>query len=719
MRLSICLRAARASSTRIFTSKLLAGVSAAVLSLAAAPVAAQTASDVETITVTATRSATALGNVPESVSLLTAEQIANTPAQGLDDILRNLPGMSLNEIGPDVGHPTAYNEGMRGLPTTETRMLVMVDGVPVNDPFFGYIQWNRIPLNDIQRVEIVRGGGSPLWGNTAMGGVVNVITRSPSIDELDLEAAGGSYGSYRTSLYGSYADTDWVKLSANAAFAGTDGYQTTPAQWTSYGTPNFRAPVYTPTSDSAQNIAARADFAPSEDLTGFLDVHYHEDQQYLSTPIGLDRQHIWTYAGGVTKTFGADTTLAATFFHDDSDFLTNNPHLITPTLEYNSNIHTTDVSDNGASIILSQKFGAIVPNVNIGMDFHEISGADHANYYLTSGALAAPTIVGGGDQLFLAGFAQAQVKPIAPLLIMASLRYQYYRSSNGVDTFPPGFGTIPEHEYYRFTPRVDGRYEINDDFALRGAYYQSFRAPTLDQLYRTYADTTAGIYEGNPFLVPETLEGEEVGLDFNRPGLRSQFTFYNSTITNLITQRNLDPSEYPTILGVTCGYDPATYQYLSCTRNINSASAVARGFEAEVNWEVGYGFTTNLSYTYADSHYTSNPANPASVGERLEGVPMHNAGVGLTYTDLSGWQITTVLRYLSKSYGDAVPSDGLIQNAHFVTDASASYPVTEKLQAFVQVQNLFDKRYIASNGGGVPILGTPFEVMSGVRLKVD
>jgi outer membrane receptor protein involved in Fe transport len=698
-------------SARVFTTILFSAA-------AVTPVCAQAVTDVETVTVTATRSATALANVPESVSVVTAAQIANTPAQGLDDVLRNLPGMTLNEIGPDVGHPTAYNESMRGLPTTETRMLVMVDGVPVNDPFFGYIQWNRIPLDNIERVEIVRGGGSPLWGNTAMGGVVNVITRAPQADELNLSASAGSYGSYDTSLHGSYADEDWVKLSVNAAFTGTDGYQTTPASWTSFGTPNLRSPVYTPTSDSAQNVGARADFAPRADLSGFLDVHYHEDQQYLSTPIGLDRQHIWTYAGGVAKTFGADTTLTATLFHDDSNFLTNNPHLLTFTTEYNSNVHTTDASDNGASIILSQKFGALVPNINIGADFHEITGSDHANYYATSGALAAPTIVGGGNQLFLAGFAQAQVKPIEPLLIMASLRYQYYSSSNGVDTFPPGFGTLPDRKYYRFTPRVDGRYQFDDEFALRGAYYQSFRAPTLDQLYRTYADTTAGIFEGNPFLLPETLEGEEIGLDFNRPGLRSQFTFYNSTISNLITQRNLDPSEYPSVLGVTCGYDAATFTFLSCTRNINSASAVARGFEAEVNWDIGSGFSTNLTYTYADSHYTANPADPAAVGERLEGVPMHNAGASLTYADPAGWQITTILRYLSKSYGDAIPADGLIQNAHFVTDVSASYPVTEKLQVFVQAQNLFDKHYIASNGGGVPILGTPFEVMSGLRLKV-
>lgn len=720
MRLPVVTRAARPSSAlpspRL--ARVLLGGACAVVSLLSVA-SAQELPDVETVTVTATRGATALADVPESVSVLTGEEIVATPAQGLDDVLRDLPGMTLNEIGPDVGHPTAYNEGMRGLPTTETRMLVMVDGVPVNDPFFGYIQWNRIPLDDIARVEVVRGGGSPLWGNTAMGGVVNVITRPPTRDALDLSAAGGSYGSYDTSLFGTYADMDWAKFSLNASATGTDGYQTTPASWSSYGAQSLRSPVYTPTSDAAQNVALRADLAPAPDLTGFLDVTWHRDEQYLSTPIGLDRQSIWTYSGGATKNFGADTTLSLTFFHDDSDFLTDNPHLLTFTTEYNSNVHTTDVSDNGASLILDQNLGAIVPELSMGADFHEISGSDHANYFLTAGTLAAPTIVGGGDQLFLAGFVQTRIVPISRLEIMASLRYQYYRSANGVDTFPPAFTAVPDRDYDRFTPRVDARYRIDDDFALRGAYYQSFRAPTLDELYRTYADTTAGIYEGNPLLQPETLEGEEVGLDFNRPGLRSQFTLYNSTISNLITQRNLVPSEYPGILGVTCGYDAATYTYLSCTRNINAASAVARGFEAEVNWDIGGGFSTNLTYTYADSHYTANPVDPAAVGERLEGVPMHNGGAGLTYLDTAGWQVTTILRYLSKSYGDPIPSDGLVQNEHFVVDLSASYPVTDRLELFTKIQNLFDRRYIASNGGGVPILGTPFEAMGGVRLKIE
>ncbi len=306
-------------------------------------------------------------------------------------------------------------------------------------------------------------------------------------------------------------------------------------------------------------MSLRGDFSPAADISGFVDVTYGEDKQILSTPIGLDKQRIWTYSGGLTKSFGDDTSLPAAFFHDDNNFVPNNPHLLTFTTEYNSNTHTTTASDNGASLVLTQKWDGWLRRVNIGGDFHEIFGRDLANYYAPSGVPAAPTITGGGDQLFLAGFGQAQLVPIDALEIMAILRYQYYQSSDGIDTFPPGFAAIPDVNKYRFTPRVDARYRLDDELALRGAYYQSFRTPTLDQLYRTYADTTAGIYEGNPFLKPETLEGEEVGLDYNLPGLSSQFTLYTSKISNLITQRNLDPSEFPDILGVNCGFDPVDF----------------------------------------------------------------------------------------------------------------------------------------------------------------
>ena len=395
----------------------------------------------------------------------------------------------------------------------------------------------------------------------------------------------------------------------------------------------------------------------------------------LSTPIGDDSQRVWTYSGELKKTLGGGASITVAAFHDDSHFVTNNPHLLSFTTEYNSNVHTTPVSDTGGSLVWSQDLPTILKSYTLGVDVHSIAGADYADYYLPSGQLAAPTIVGGGKQLFVGGFAQVRLEPIRGLEMLASVRYQYYRNYDGTDTFPPATGAIPASTTYSTDPRVNVRYALNDNFALRGAYYQSFRAPTLDQLYRTFADTTAGIFEGNPFLRPETLEGGEVGLDFNRPGFRSQITAYSTTVNNLVTQRNLAPAEFPTSLGVVCGFDPSTFAFLTCTRNINAAAAVARGIEVEADWDVGSGVTAGLAYTYADSHYTSNPEDPTAVGERLEGVPMHNVSGHVAYQAPAGWRVATALRWVSMSYGDAHPADGQIQNAHFVMDVSGSYPL--------------------------------------------
>jgi len=691
----------------------------AMTAIAGASSYAADSSSIPEIVVTATRTALPLAEVPASVSVITSTQILDTPAQGLDDILQQVPGMTLNMIGPDVGHPTAYNEAMRGLPPTNTRMLVLLDGVPVNDPGFGYIQWNRIPLDNIDQVEIVRGGGSPLWGNGALGGVVNVITRAPNTQELLIDSSGGSYGTYQTSAYGAYLPTDAIRLSANAAFSGTNGYQTTPASWNSFGTTTLRAPVYTPTTFDAKNGELRGDLDLPDDFTAWAKVNYHENHQVLSTPIGDDFQHVWTYTGEVKRTFTEGSSLELTVFHDDSNFVTNNPHLLSFTTEYNSNTHTTPIHDTGASLVWSQNLSGVLRNYTIGADVHDIAGADYANYYNPSGQLAAPTIIGSGKQLFIGGFAQVRVVPIEKLEILASVREQYYRNFDGLDTFPPAIGVVAPSHQYSFDPRINARYGITDDFAIRGAYYTSFRAPTLNELYRTYADTTAGIYEGNPFLKAETLRGEEVGFDFNRPGLRSQLTFYTSHIQNLITSENLTADENPTSLGVNCGYDPQTFTYLTCTRNINAAAAIARGIEAEVTWDIGSGFSTVLEYTFADSRYTSNPVDPAAVGQRLEGVPKHTATGNLTYAAPSGWRVSAQVRWVSQTYGDPFPADNLILNAHFLADASAAYPVTRNVQVYAQIQNILDSRYIANNSGGPPILGTPFEILGGVRVKLQ
>src|SRR5688500_12319778 len=128
---------------------------ALVMSVAMAPAwADETDAQGDTVVVTATRSERELRELPESVSVVTAEQIADTPAHALDDILRRTPSVDLPSAASYQVHPTANSVSMRGL--GGIRALVMLDGVPINDPFFGYMQWSRVPLELIDQVEVVR-----------------------------------------------------------------------------------------------------------------------------------------------------------------------------------------------------------------------------------------------------------------------------------------------------------------------------------------------------------------------------------------------------------------------------------------------------------------------------------------------------------------------------------------------------------------------------------
>ena len=135
-----------------------------LLLLAASPLPAhaQEAERLEPVVVTATRSEQPIGEAPASVTVLSREDIRQGAGQSLDDILRQVPGFSLFRRSSSlVSHPTTQGVSLRGIgPSGASRALVLLDGVPVNDPFGGWVYWDRIPLQSVEQVEVVRGGGS-------------------------------------------------------------------------------------------------------------------------------------------------------------------------------------------------------------------------------------------------------------------------------------------------------------------------------------------------------------------------------------------------------------------------------------------------------------------------------------------------------------------------------------------------------------------------------
>jgi len=659
------------------------------------------------VVVAATRNERSLAQIPVSASVVDSAAVESTPAQSLDDILRHVPGVNLPVQTGIEAHPTADNVSMRGLGGIHA--LVLVDGVPLNDPFFGYVQWGSVPLEWIDRVEVVRGGGSPLWGNLAMGGVINVVTRTPEQDQAIASAGGGSFGTYRSSLFGTYGLSGNNRLSVMAEVNGTDGFMAVPDY--------ARRPFDTSTSFTARNFGLRDRWQAAEDLLIGLRFNYHKNDQELGSFLNSNRQAISSYAASIDKSFGHAASLAGTLFYSRSTFVTNNATVDDPTLplsiqsDHIDNIHTTPFRNLGGSLVWSQSWQGLARSLTAGVDFNDVKGSDHAAIFDATGMTQVRTDLGRGRQLFAGAFAQLSMVPLERLELLASGRVQYFAVLDGFDGNPGGRGNVPNQNITKFDPRLSARYALSDVFALRGAYYQAFRAPTLDNLYRGFA-SNGGIYYPNSALQPETLDGGEIGVDLTSQRLRAQVTYYRTTVHNLITTATLQSDQLP----------PG---FFYGGRLVNAASALVQGVEGELSWRIGGGFSSTVGYTWAQSVYTSNPTDPLSVGQQLTDVPRNSASAAVTYESTRGWRISTDTRYVSATaWTNAEHTNpGFPYQAaadpHFVVDLDASYPINTRLTIYLQIENLLDRHYIVNPGPfNPPEYGTPFQVFFGARVSL-
>src|ERR1051326_7749403 len=231
---------------------------------------------IENIVITATRAERSANEVPVSVTVVPEQQIENAPAQSVDDLLRTIPGINLPFGSTLVQHPTAEAISMRGLGGIRT--LVLLDGVPLNHPFFGYVQWNSVPKENISRIEVVRGGGSSLFGSYALGGVIDIITRVPEENEAAFEGSYGSHDTYRVNgrVARVFADKK-LRVGLNVNYLDTDGYITT--------VPEKRGRIDIATSTDSLNFQARADYRVDETLDAYVRTNFYDNDQNLGSPL--------------------------------------------------------------------------------------------------------------------------------------------------------------------------------------------------------------------------------------------------------------------------------------------------------------------------------------------------------------------------------------------------------------------------------------------------
>ncbi len=505
---------------------------------------------------------------PANITVLNQTALDESPGTNLDDRLRDVPGFSLFRRSSSlVAHPTTQGISLRGIGSSgASRTLVLWDGIPANDPFGGWVYWTQFVPDEIGRVEISRGAATSVFGDRAMSGAIGVFSRQPETLHVLAEYEFGNEGTHDVSAGFSQA---WsrVAISGAARAFTTDGYYIVPASIRAaadtranveFATGDIRIDHYT----SLGNLFFKTSVLAEERQNGTVLTHN-------STGMGtLSLRYVREFASDSISLLGFHTREG---FHSTFDSVTAGR--TKDTLSYSQTVPSEAV---GGAALWQHHAGRW--NLLGGADVYRVEGTS------TDHLVPTGERVGGGTQLQHGVYGQAD-GTFGWLKLFTGVRHSVAGDSQFLS---PNGGFVAGKKRLR----------------ARGSVYRSFRAPTLNELYRTFkaGNTTT---EANPGLVPETLWGAEAGFDWTGETGTFRVTGYRNALDNLITNVTLSSTATSIV-----------------RQRANAAAAVSRGVEAEFRERLR-NFTGELQYLYVDSRYVT--------GFRVAQVPKQQGTAQLTY----------------------------------------------------------------------------------------
>jgi len=658
------------------------------------------------VVVTGTRTPVPATEVPADMTVLTRDEIERSPALTLDDLLRQLPDFSTfrrssSLVTPPAEDPEAQGVTLRGIgPGGASRALVLLDGVPINDAFGGWIYWNEIPVDSVERIEIARGGMSSLWGNFALGGVVNVITR-PIEPGVGGRVSGGNRSTTQDAI--SYAHgIGPLKLEADGDLLHSGGWNIIAS--------HQRGPIDQDAGLDGRRVGGRLEYALGRDALVFARAHYYDEERGNGTPLrdaDASRASVITGAsasllGGRTEAtvFGHFSRLRQTFSE------TNEPR----TAEMLTQIQHVPSTDVGGALTWSRPLPAN-NLVTVGSDVRLIAGKSRDGFFESRALDERRT--SRGQQRFIGVFLEDLYRPLRRLEITLGVRVDGFvnfdgRRINSPVGGPTAVTRFRDRRQMPVSPKFGIRYEVARGMYVRGAAYRAFRAPTLAELYRRSSVEGLALVE-NPRLRAESLDGGEIGFDFAAlSGVTAHVTGYWNNVRDAIA-------------AITTKFDPVTGEDAERTR-INLGLARIRGVETELSYDVTRSLELFGRYVYAEP-LIIDATDPNLEGKVLTQVPRHAGVAGFRYAAPRLFVLLMQTRIEGRKFEDPDNHDTL--GGYYVIDAQLSralpaieaFPAFKRGRVFVSVQNLLDRDYEVDKGGGITKIGTPLLVLAGTTFR--
>jgi len=654
------------------------------------------------VIVTAARTATRLSDSPVSDIELTRQDLQETPALTVDDQLRQVPGFSLfRRSSSRIANPTTLGVSLRGLGSGSgsSRALVLEDGVPLNDPFGSWVYWDRVPEASIASVEVAQEGASSLYGSEALSGVIQFLTRPPVPAGLSIDTSYGNQNTPDLSLWAGGEKDGWFSTLGAEVFH-SDGYYLVPAY--DRGTIDTKASSEHGTAD----LTIGRKFGSGDEI--FARGLYFDDSRNNGTPYQTNSIRMGQAVLGANLNLGSIGSLTLRSYGDFETYHQGFSSVgagrdsETPTDK-----QTVPAQGIGVSAVWTRSAGKRQTLV-AGFDEHEELG--HSDEILLS---AKKDTVAGGHQRTVGVFGEDIIQLAPRWELSISGRYDHWSNFDASlftnpFTPPPPASTLSyaNRSYDVFDPRATLVHQFNDRVSWSAAVYRAFRAPTLNELYRSFRQGTTTT-DANPNLSAERLTGGETGVDVHtlsqRLELRGTF-FYNQVINPVsnvpCTGSNMPP---PCVL--------ASSGSTQVRENLGRTSAP--GFEIDGVANITRHIQLSTGYQYVNAKILATPGlMPSLANTWVAQVPHHDLTFQAVYANPKIITVSFDGRMVGKQYDST--NNTFLMGGYFLLDAMASRSIGRGVQIYFAGENLLDRGYLFSLNGG-PELGLPITARFGLR----
>ncbi len=649
--------------------------------------------DMGKMVVTATRTETLLTDTQFNVSVIDAEEIAASPFERVEDIVRVLPGIyNYRHYGQQTSGIQSPLS-MRGV--GKNRVLILVDGVPQNDSFnnsISWVAWGHIPKENIERIEVVRGPSSAMYGSEGLGGVINVITKKPARERES--SVRGEFGTADTYAgYGFHSQTiEEFGFMLSGGYEESDGF-TMVEDPADYEMRRHRQ-VYKLLGKLSYALSPDADLAVSA-------LHYQHEtgkgRKYFYDELELNQFWMNIERRGADMDFRG---LAYVSLVDKTAFQDSTADTYTSLLRKEKMTPLTA----GADIQGTWALGGGARGT-VGLAGKYVSW-DYDDQYVKGNR----EVGAEGRQQFIAPFANVDM-PIfdEQLTLHAGARYDVIGNTDGANwdnQSSAGESAYDNHyedqTWKSFSPKI-GVVWCPDDHrtTFRASGGKGFRAPSLFELYKVHVRQGGAYYrEANPELEPEQIWSFDFGVDrFVSDTIWTRVAIYRSLAEDYIGDRLTSVSALKN--------GKKRYKYV--LDNISKVDI--HGVEIEAQWYAAADCTLFANYTYNRSEVSEDTAKMELEGNDLPHEPRHAAHLGMRWQSPVGLALSLIGNFYGDIYFDG--ENTLKESGYATMDVSASHQLPHGLRVYVNVENVLDEEYPISRSLSASDIVAPGTIFTG------